>query len=135
MRAVPIGWKASSRRSEGLNGRLEAGEVTGLQDSDPRDVGVDLGGAGGEVDLGGAGDPEGEAVGVPRGSACRRRGSALGAEPDPALGAVGEVDADRADVAEVEHRPLVARAGPGSQAPPKASGVKVASRRIPVGSH
>ena len=45
-------------------GRLELGELARPQDADAGDVGVDLGGAGGEVDLGGAGDAEGEAPGV-----------------------------------------------------------------------
>ena len=65
IRAVPIGWKASSRSSDGLKrGRLELGEPPGRERADPADVGIDLGRAGGEVDLGGAGDAEDEPVGV-----------------------------------------------------------------------
>ena len=110
IRAVPIGWKASSRSSEGLKRvASNVGELARREDADAGDVGVDLGGAGGEVDFGGAGDAEGEPVGVVVGQLVAGPQRAVAAEPDPAGGAVGEVDADRADVAEVEHRPLVAR--------------------------
>ena len=65
------GLEAQLRGLEG--GRLELGQVAGLEDADAGDVGVDLGGAGGEVDFGGAGDAEGEPVGVARRSACSWR--------------------------------------------------------------
>ncbi len=64
------------------------------------------------MDLGGAGDPEGDPVGVVAGQRVAGVDRALGAEPDPAGGAVVEVDADRAHLAEAEHRFLVLAAGP-----------------------
>ena len=76
MRADALAWvggdAGGAHRVEGLQaqlrglegGRLELGQVARLEHADAGDVGVDLGGAGGEVDFGGAGDAEGEAVGV-----------------------------------------------------------------------
>ena len=74
IRAVPIGWKASRRSSEGLKRvASKSASSPGREHADAGDVGVDLGRAGGEVDFGGAGDAEGEAVGVVVGRACRWR--------------------------------------------------------------
>ena len=60
------------------------GELAAAQHLDPGDVGVDLGRAGGEVDLGGAGDAEGEAGGIVAGELVGGAQRAAGAEADPA---------------------------------------------------
>ena len=72
------------------------------------------------MDFGGAGDPEGEASGVLAGQLVGGAQRAVAGEADPPARVVGEVDADRADVAEVEHRPLVVAAG--AQQPGAAEG-------------
>ena len=113
------GYSGGAHRVEGLQaqlrgleaGRLEVGELARGEHADAGDVGVDLGGAGGEVDFGGAGDAEGEAVGVFVGQLVAGAQGAVAGEVDSAAGLVGEVDADRADVAELEHRALVVAAG------------------------
>src|SRR6185437_10861355 len=63
-------------------------------------------------DLGGAGDAEGDAGGVLAGEVVGHADPA-GAEADAAFGAVGELDADRGDVAKVEEGALVLGAGAG----------------------
>ena len=115
--------------------RLELVEPAALDDRHGADVGVDLAGAGGEVDLGGPGDPELDAprlllqqvVGEPQG--------AVRAQPDSALGAVVKMDPDRGDAVEVGDPVRERRPHPGSHCAPKERGVNVASSRIPFGCH